>query len=261
METARVIPITRITREGKKEENDPVVTEIPLTIMLGEKQLVTLLCTPEYLKELAVGFLISEGFLKERDKLKGVKIDEDKGIVTVKIEDISPLTEDLFGKRTITSGCGQGTIFYHPLDALSCNPISSELKIEQDSVFKLMSELRKVSNLYQSTGGAHTCALCHPKEGIITLAEDIGRHNALDKIIGYAFLNNIQFEDKVVVTTGRISSEILLKAAKQGLPGIISRGAPTTLAVEIADKLGITIIGFTRGRRMNVYSHPERVAA
>ncbi|MEW5768505.1 MAG: formate dehydrogenase accessory sulfurtransferase FdhD [bacterium] len=259
METVKSIPITRITGEERKETSDTVVTEVPLTIILGEKQLVTLLCTPEFLKELVVGFLVSEGFLTERDKLKGVKID-DKGIATVEINDIPPLTEDLFLKRTISSGCGQGTIFYHPLDALACDKVSSEVKIKGDIIDRWMSELRERSILYQSTGGAHTCALCHPQEGIVILTEDIGRHNALDKIIGYAFLNDISFEDKVIVTTGRLSSEILLKAAKQRLSVVISRGAPTDLAIELADKLGVTVIGFARGRRINVYSHPARIA-
>ncbi|MDI6792648.1 MAG: formate dehydrogenase accessory sulfurtransferase FdhD [bacterium] len=259
MKTVISVPITKITREGRRKEIDPVVAEIPLTIMLGEKQLVTLLCTPEFLEEMVVGFLVSEGFLKDRGKLKGITIDEDKGIAAVEIKDVPPLTESLFSKRTISSGCGQGTIFYYPLDALACDKVSSEVKINRDIIAKWMSELKERSILYQSTGGAHTCALCHSKEGIVILTEDIGRHNALDKIIGYAFLNNIPFEDKVVITSGRISSEILLKAAKQGLPVIISRGAPTNLAVEIAGKLGITVIGFARGRRMNVYSHSERV--
>ena len=118
--------------------------------------------------------------------------------------------------------------------------------------------LQEKAELFRITGGIHSAALCTP-EGVVYFCEDIGRHNAVDKIIGLCLKNSVTIEDKILVTSGRISSEILVKTAKLGIPILISRAAPTTLSIELADKLGITLIGFVRGRRFNVYCHTDRV--
>ena len=125
-------------------------------------------------------------------------------------------------------------------------------------VWNLSDRLEEMSVLFQQTGGVHNAALCAPTE-VILFYEDVGRHNAVDKIFGRAFLNGISLEDKILVFSGRVSSEIVIKVGKMGLPVIISRSAPTDLGIEMAEKLGITIVGFAKGERMNVYTYPERI--
>lgn len=126
------------------------------------------------------------------------------------------------------------------------------------SILNLSNKLNENSQLFKETGGVHSCALCSEEE-IIMFHEDVGRHNALDKIVGEAFLKEIPFEDKILITSGRISSEMIIKTAKQRIPIIVSRSAPTELSVGIAKELGITLIGFARGRRMNIYQGEERI--
>jgi len=208
---------------------------------------------------LAIGFLQSEGLITDKSELKKVKIDQEKGVVEVVTkEKTSSLVEELYGKRTITSGCGKGTIFYNAVDSLKCEKIEIELEVSTNQALKLIKKLQEKAELFKKTGGSHSSALCN-LEDILIFNEDIGRHNAVDKIVGEAVIKGLVLTDKLLVSSGRISSEILLKVAKLRLPILISRAAPTSLTVEMAEQLGITLIGFARGKRMNIYSHAWRV--
>ncbi|MDX9917001.1 MAG: formate dehydrogenase accessory sulfurtransferase FdhD [Gudongella sp.] len=240
---------------GKIEEiSDEVITEYPLTIYLNDEELVTLLCSPDHLKELAVGFLLSEGFIDEVDEATSIDVFEDKGEIHVSTLIKRPLREKLMGKRTVTSGCGKGTSFYNVLDAVRSYRYKDSIEIMPKSVLQLMREFNQSSTLFKETGGTHGCALASDDEILIHI-EDIGRHNAMDKVIGKARLMGLDLGDKMVLTTGRVSSEILIKACKQGIPVIASRSAPTSLAVELARETGITLIGFARGDKLNIYNN------
>jgi FdhD protein len=250
--------VTRIDGDRREDVGDQVVIEAPLTIYLNGSELVTLLCTPEKIDCLALGFLRSEGFVTALDDLKSVRPRAEEGLVEVELKDQKGLEEKLFGKRTITSGCGKGTIFYNVLDSLRSAPLTGTLKISAAKVWELNGELQKKALLFKTTGGVHSAALAD-SEQLLYFHEDIGRHNAVDKIIGECLLNGTATEDKALFTSGRLSSEILLKAAKLKIQLIVSRAAPTSLSVELAEALNITLVGFVRGRRMNIYSHPWRV--
>ncbi|WP_418792054.1 formate dehydrogenase accessory sulfurtransferase FdhD [Phosphitispora sp. TUW77] len=255
--TYRTVRAWRI-KEGKREEvEDPITVESPLTIYFNENEIVTLLCTMEYLDELAVGFLCSEGFLKDLDDLKDAVVDTETATVRVTSRKTAVIAEETFLKRYITTGCGKGTSFYHLSDAV-LKPMDSDLRISSGQILALMGEAQKMSELFKTTGGVHSSAVCS-KEGILYFREDVGRHNSVDKLIGRCFLEGIDMGDKVLLTTGRISSEILIKAAKMAVPVIASRSAPTDLAVKHAEELGVTIAGFVRNKRMNVYTFPERI--
>lgn len=236
--------------------DDPVTCENPLTIILNDNELVTLLCTSEHLDELAAGFLRSEGFIKDREDIEAISVDVDQGIVRVKARQ-SLIAEQTFLKRYITTGCGKGTSFYHLADAV-CRPVDTEFKIKADHIFDLMTDAQRRSDLFKMTGGVHSSAICTSDE-IIYFREDIGRHNTVDKLIGRCFLDGVDTTDKLLLTTGRISSEILVKVAKMGVPLIASRSAPTDLAIKHAEELGVTIAAFVRNQRMNVYTYPDRV--
>lgn len=252
------VDILRVKSGNKTEEKDQVVVEMPLTIFLNGSELVTLLCSPFLLDCLAVGFLRSEGFLSSSSDLEEVSLDLEKGFVYVRIAANVDLEEKLYGKRTITSGCGKGTVFFNVLDSLQSKPVVSSLTVSSEKLLALMKEMQDGSALFKATGGVHSAALSD-KERLLFSSEDIGRHNAVDKIVGRCILENISMEDKILLTSGRLSSEIVIKGAKIGFPVIISRSAPTTLSVELAAKLGITLVGFARGRRLNVYTNSHRI--
>jgi FdhD protein len=250
--------ITRLDNDRREVVGDQVVIEAPLTIYLNGSELVTLLCTPEKIDCLALGFLRSEGFVTALNDLQALRARPEEGLVEVELKDQKGLEEKLFGKRTITSGCGKGTIFYNVLDSLRSAPLTGTLKISAARVWELNSELQKKALLFKATGGVHSAALAD-SEKLIYFHEDIGRHNAVDKIIGECLLKGTDTGDKALFTSGRLSSEILLKAAKLKIQLIVSRSAPTTLSVDLAEALNITLVGFVRGRRMNIYSHPWRI--
>lgn len=238
--------------------DDRVVIEAPVTIFLNGKELVTLLCTPEKIDRLALGFLRSEGLLATLDDLSSIRVREDEGLVEVELKNRSDLAEKLYGKRTVTSGCGKGTVFFNVLDSLRSKPLTAKMQVNTDTIHSLMNNLQQKAELFKTTGGVHSAALAD-SENIIFFYEDIGRHNAIDKIIGACLLGSVSTDDKIIVTSGRLSSEVLLKAAKLKIQLLVSRSAPTSLSIEIAETLNITLVGFVRGQRMNIYSHAWRV--
>jgi FdhD protein len=246
-------------RGGKKEVLPDLVTiESPVTIYLNGTELVTLLCTPEKLDRLALGFLRSEGLLTSAGEVASIRVRKEEGLVEVDLTNETGLAEKLYGKRTITSGCGKGTLFFNVLDSLRSAPLTGTLRVPTSKILELMDSLQEKAELFKATGGVHSAGLAD-RDQILYFCEDIGRHNAVDKIIGECLLAKIPTGDKIIVSSGRLSSEILLKAAKLEIQMLVSRAAPTSLSIELAEALNITLVGFVRGRRINIYSHPWRL--
>ncbi len=242
----------------KSVKKDFIVKEIPFTILVNGQEIVTLLCSPDKLEYLAVGFLLSEGLIKSDTQIKSVNLGKDGHYANVELDGDFQVPQDFFQKRLISSGCGRGSSFYNPRDALDYEPINSDIQISYKQVTDLMRQFQEKSSLFKKTGGVHSAALCNLGE-IEIFTEDIGRHNAIDKIFGQCLSKGISTEDKVILTSGRISSEILIKVAKGKIPIIISRAAPTDLAVGLAEKMRVTLIGFVRGKRMNIYTHSLKI--
>jgi FdhD protein len=258
MERKKQLIINRI-KDGKMELlEDNIITEYPLTIFLNDVEFVTLLCSPQGLEYLAIGFLISEGIIKEEQEIENIIIDEDKGHAYIDILDKTLFAEKLYGKRTITTGCGKGTIFYNVLDSLGTKKIKNDLRFKASKILDFSKKLNQDSKLFLETGGVHSCALCD-HNNIILFHEDVGRHNALDKIIGEALLKKINLEDKILISSGRISSEMIIKTTKNNIPIVVSRSAPTDLSVNIAKQFNVTLIGFARGNRMNIYNGENKI--
>lgn len=254
------LTIQRVTAEGKEGIEDIVIRELPLTVILNNREIVTLLCTPLDLKYLAIGFLLSEGLLNAKDEIKKTIVDDQRGVVRVETAGDKELDSELVFKRLITSGCGRGASLYSAADAQALARVESDRELSAVQVFALMKKFQHGSEIYRATGGVHSAALCDT-ENILLFNEDIGRHNAIDKIFGKCLLEDITTDGRIIVTSGRVSSEILLKVAKRNVPVIISVSAPTDVAVKLAEDLGITLIGFVRGKRMNVYTHDWRMKA
>lgn len=216
--------------------------------------------TPEYIEDMVIGFLASEGIIRKYEDIDDIWVQEKEGFVHVTTAKVNPYYEQMQNKRYITSCCGmsrQGFVFAN--DALSAKKMNDvHVQVTAEDCFRLMKEMQQSAETFRHTGGVHNASLCDV-DGIILSRMDIGRHNALDKIYGYCLKNNISIEDKIIVFSGRISSEILLKVAKIGCEIILSKSAPTELALQLAEELGITTIGFIRNQSLNVYTHPERV--
>ncbi len=235
-----------------------VVREAPLTIYLNGEELITLVTTGDANRELALGFLLSEGFLKDKEDLKSIREDSEAGTVEVEVTCDLSMVHELWQKRTVTSGCGKGATFYSVLDSLHSSPLTGDIVVAPRQIYHLMKELNKLSELYRDTRGVHNSALATGKE-ILIFRDDIGRHNAVDKIRGAAFLEDSPLSDKILITTGRLTSEIVIKVAKMGVPILVSRSAPTTLALDLAGRVNLTLIGYVRGERLSVYAGHERV--
>jgi len=238
---------------------DTIINEFPFTISLNGRELVTLLCTPMNLEYLALGFLQSEGFISDRSAIQNIEFNKESGYINIQIVNGETIMEQkMIGKRTLTSGCGKGTTFHDVINTLESQPINTELFISMRKIYDLVDEMQKRSLLFKQTGAAHISTLASNQE-ILFVHEDIGRHNALDKLFGECLLKQINYTDKVIVTSGRISSEMLIKCALRRIPILISRSAATDLAIELALKSGITLIGFVRNERMNIYANGWRV--
>jgi FdhD protein len=253
METLTVL---KFTEKGSSSIEDIVAKEFALTIILNNRELATLLCSPANLKYLAVGFLFSEGLLKSKDEIKRIMVDDRRGAVRVETERDEELAGDVLSKKIIASGGGRSA-FLHSVAAAQ-GKVESQIEISAPEVSALMNKFQRRCRIYRATGGVHSAALCDNKN-VLVFNEDIGRHNALDKIFGECVLNDMATNDRIIITSGRVSSEILLKVARRNIPIIISKSAPTNLGVRLAGALGVTLVGFVRGKRMNVYTHAERI--
>jgi FdhD protein len=259
MKKMKSLPILRISDDKRKNIYDNVITETHVTLLLNDYEIATIICTPEYILELATGYLFSERFIQKKDDMIQSEYDDKKGIVKIKTKDkIDPL-KDIRGSRFITPGCISPGSFYNALDTVVCDKVESQLHVSQKDVITIASQIQKKSILFKETGGAHGAALFNSSH-LLFFVEDIGRHNALDKIIGRCILKDIPMNDKLIFTSGRISSAVLLRIVKASIPILISRSAPTTEAVELSKEFGITLIGFARVSRFNLYSNEWRIS-
>lgn len=240
------------------ERSQWVIIERPITLYLNGREMVTLLCAGHHLEELAVGFFHAEGFIETPADLEKVQVDMQAGRVDITARTDPSFVNQLWMKRTVTSGCGKGSLFYFALDALMSKPVQSDLRISPAQVIERVEDLNRLSETYRRTHGVHNTALAVPDE-VMLFRDDIGRHNAVDMIVGHVFLRGIPLNDKLLITTGRLTSEMLIKAAKVSIPVIVSRNTATTLAVELANSLNITLIGYARAGKFTVYSARERI--
>lgn len=245
-------------RDGKAGSYEAtIVHERPLTVFLNGVEFATIICSPEAHIELLIGFLFSEGLIQRFDQARNIKLDEDAGLIWLDIDDMR--RSDSFLRRNLASCCGRGRAgLYFINDARQLKDVDTPGRYTCRQLLDMSADLNAGSPVFKLSGGTHNAALGGP-EGLICSYEDIGRHNAVDKVIGYMLKNGISPHDKALVLSGRVASEILIKAVRADIPMIVSRAAPTHLTLELADDFGISVIGFARGEEMNIYTHPERI--
>ncbi len=240
--------IIKIINNKKKKIKDIIVKEFPLKIFINGQEASTLLCSPDKLDYLVIGHLFSENIIESTKEIDLIKINKHDGTVVVELKKkIIPKA------KTVYSGCAS----FYDYKNLKIKKIKNNARVKKEKIIKLMVQFQLKSKLFQETGGVHASALAGSK--IIFFTEDIGRHNTIDKIIGYALTKKINLKNKIVLTTGRLSSEMVLKSVKAGIPIVISKSAPTDMAVNLAKKLNVTLIGFARGQRFNVYNNGKNI--
>ena len=232
-------------------------SERPVTVYMNDVEVATIQATPRDLEEMAVGFLVAEGLAEDREALRSIEVDHKRGLVYVTTDESVP-DDMVYRTRYVTSGCGKGITFSSVGHARGLDKITSEVRITPEELHELMTEMSRAAEQYRDTGGVHACGLARDGK-LLLVREDVGRHNALDKLLGRAWLDRIPVRDAILLSTGRISYEMSVKAAKSRVPIVASRTSVTDLAAEIATELGITLVGYVRGGKLVIYTRPERV--
>jgi FdhD protein len=257
VDTIEKLQVVSIRGETAEIATSSVSREVPLTINLNGEELATLLCSPKDLDDLVAGFLYASRLISDRSDIEHTVIDQQRWKADVRVSSVGPGGLTPF-KRIYTSGCGKGIIFHNPLDLMHRRTNDSGLRIEAGAITSLMRSFLAASEEHGLTRGVHSSALATP-EGISIFRDDLGRHNAVDKVLGRALQSGISLEDKLVLTSGRVSSDIAGKMIRCGTPVLVSSGAPTDQAVKMARQAGLTLVGLARGVRMNVYSGEQRI--
>ncbi len=234
-----------------------VVVERPLTLFLNKQEIVTMMTIGDYPDYLAVGYLLNQNMLRGDDKITGIDHDEDLGVVVVRTRRKTDY-EDKLKKKTRTSGCAQGTVFGDLMEKFEDIVLPKDAVLKTSWLYTLSRQINTAPSLYLEAGAIHGCVLCEADRPLIYM-EDVGRHNAVDKIAGYMFLEGLSPEGKIFYTTGRLTSEMVIKTVQMGIPILISRSGFTAWGVDLARQAGLTLIGRAKGKRFVVLSGNERI--
>jgi FdhD protein len=253
-------PLLRMV-EGRDENNQPVtipvVTEKPLTIFLNRQEIVTAMTLGDYPDYLAVGFLKNQNMLKDDDVIIGIDVDEELGVVVVRTDRTTNYEEKL-QKKIQTSGCAQGTVFGDMMEQIDQITLNKNTMLRTSTMLSLIKAINTMPSLYLSAGAIHGCVLAKENE-ILAYIEDVGRHNAVDKIAGWMRMNGISGDDKLFYTTGRLTSEMVIKCVQMRIPVLMSRSGFTQSGVDMARQTGLTLIGRARGKRFTALSGLDRI--
>ena len=247
--------------EGVAEDGSPIVTSVtverPLTLFLNSREIVTMMTICDYPDYLAIGYLMNQNMLRPDDKIVGVEYDEEIETVVVRTAHETDF-EDKLKKKTLTSGCAQGTIFGDMMESFEATELLAETVVKTSWLHALMKKINTTPSLYLEAGAIHGCVLCQEDRPLLYM-EDVGRHNAVDKIAGYMFMHGIAGGDKIFYTTGRLTSEMVIKTVHMGIPILISRSGFTSWGVDLARQVGLTLIGRARGKRFVALAGENRI--
>ncbi len=233
-----------------------VTVERPLTLFLNGQEIVTMMTILDRPEELALGYLLNQGMLRRDDGVTGVEYDDDLGVVVVRTERRTDYEEKL-KKKTLTSGCAQGTAFGDLMEGFASARLP-KAELRTSWLYRLLHRINTLPTLYLEAGAIHGCALCRQDQPLVYM-EDVGRHNAVDKIAGWMFRNACDPADKIFYTTGRLTSEMVIKTVRMGIPVLVSRSGFTAWGVELAKEAGLTLIGRCKGKRFLALAGEERI--
>ncbi len=249
-----------LTARTSKKMTDYVAEEKPLHLFVNTTYWATILCSPSNLQELAVGHLLSEGILKSTAEIEEVNLTEKESTCHVKLKPEVNVEERLslsrLHARVVTSACGSQSPYQYTRKPAK---IKSGLTVKADIIFNSVNQLNFKAELFRQTGGVHAAAIYKADGSLVALAEDVGRHNAVDKVIGIAALSKTDFGECFLASSGRLSGDIVFKASKVGLPVVASLAAALDSGIAMAEVANLTLAGFVRGKRMNIYTFHERI--
>src|SRR6185312_16226268 len=248
--------VAGIDHEGRAIETS-VVTERPLTLFLNGREIVTMMTIGDHPEYLGVGYLLNQNMLGPDDKVIGVEYDDDIEVVVVRTDRETDF-EDKLKKKTLTSGCAQGTVFGDLMERFDEVRLDPAAVLKTSWLYALTKKINTAPSLYLAAGAIHGCVLCEEDRPLIYM-EDVGRHNAVDKIAGYMHLNGVSPVGKSFYTTGRLTSEMVIKTVQMGIPVLVSRSGFTAWGVELAQQAGLTLIGRAKGRRFVALAGAERI--
>ncbi len=234
-----------------------VVVERPLTLFLNSREIVTMMTIGDHPDHLAVGYLLNQAMLGPEDEITGIDYDEDLDVVVVRTA-VETDFEDKLAKKTLTSGCAQGTVFGDMMESFERVRLDPAARLKTSWLYALTAKINTAPSLYLAAGAIHGCVLCEEDRPLVYM-EDVGRHNAIDKIAGWMFRNRVGPEGKIFYTTGRLTSEMVLKCVAMGIPILISRSGFTAWGVELARQANLTLIGRARGQRFLCLAGAERL--
>jgi FdhD protein len=234
-----------------------VVVERPLTLFLNDREIVTMMTIGDYPRYLAVGYLLNQNMLKPGDEVTGIDYDDDLETVIVRTRQKTDFEAKL-SKKILTSGCAQGTVFGDMMEKFENIWLDPAARLHTTWLYALLKAINTLPSLYLAAGAIHGCVLCERDQPFVYM-EDVGRHNAVDKIAGYMLLHGIEAADKIFYTTGRLTSEMVLKTVQMGIPILVSRSGFTAWGVELARKANLTLIGRARGKRFVALAGAERI--
>jgi len=243
-------PVT-VVDEYNRERQVEIPGESPLTLYVDEREIVTLMTIGAHPEALALGYLRNQRFVEDLEQIVSVRVDHHTESVRVATRHGIEGWDEKLKKRTVTTGCGQGTVFSCTLDSLYAVRLPG-ISLRQSTIYALLDNVSDCNGLYRRAGAVHGCGLCREAE-ILMYTEDVGRHNAADAISGYMWLDDISGADKIFYTTGRLTSEIVMKAALMGIPVLLSRSGVTHMGLELAQELGVTMIARAKGKHFLVY--------
>jgi FdhD protein len=249
------VTVTGVDQTGEKIETR-VVVERPLTIFLNRQEIVTAMTIGDFPDLLALGFLLNQNMLRPDDTVTAVEYDDDLEVVVVRTERATNY-EKKMKKKVQTSGCAQGTVFGDLMEAIE-NANLPKAELRTSWLYSLTHKINTTPSLYLEAGAIHGCVLCEEDRPLVYM-EDVGRHNAVDKIAGWMFKNKVPAGNKIFYTTGRLTSEMVIKTVRMGIPILVSRSGFTAWGVELAKKAGLTLVGRARGKRFVVLSGEDRI--
>ncbi len=248
--------VTGVDQDGQRVET-AVVVERPLTLFLNGQEIVTMMTIGDHPEYLAVGYLLNQNMLHADDEIEGVDVDEDLEVVVVRTKRETDYEEKL-KKKIRTSGCAQGTVFGDLMEKFEEVALSEEAVLKTSWLYTLTRKINTAPSLYLNAGAIHGCVLCEGDRPLIYM-EDVGRHNAVDKIAGYLFLNGLSAHDKIFYTTGRLTSEMVIKTVQMGIPILVSRSGFTAWGVDLARQANLTLIGRAKGKRFLALAGESRI--
>ena len=250
---------TTVDAINEQGENQPVslVGERPLTIYLDKYEIVTLMTIGSHPELLTLGYLLNQGLLDNLDQVRFIQVDWETNSAAVVTSKQQTDIRSMLEKRTVTTGCGQGTVFGSLMDKIQQIKMSHP-PLKQSDCYALLRSIRDYNLVYKQAGAVHGCALCQDSQ-IVVFVEDVGRHNAVDAIAGYMQLEKITGTDKVFYTTGRLTSEMVIKVSQMQIPILLSRSGATQMGVEVAQQAGVTLISRAKGKAFQVLSGAQNV--